>query len=185
MTDENLETILSESRKFPPSKAFREQAYVSSPEQFQKEYQASVRDPETFWSSVAEEMHWYTKWDKVLDETEAPFYKWYTGAKTNLSVNCLDRHLDSATRNKAAIIWQGEPGEERVLTYWDLWREVNKCANGLKKLGIKPGDRVAIYLPMIPELAVTMLACARIGAVHTVIFAVQMIGCSPNRLILL
>jgi acetyl-CoA synthetase len=107
----------------------------------------------------------------VLDDSNAPFFKWFVDGKTNLSFNCLDRHLNSEIRNKAAIIWEGEPGDQRVMTYWDLAREVKKFANVLKKLGIKKGDRVAIYLPMIPELAISMLACARIGAIHSVIFA--------------
>jgi len=171
MSDKKLETILDESREFPPPEPFRNGSHVSSFEAYQELYKKSVDDPEAFWSEVAEELDWHKKWDKVLDETEAPFYKWFVGGKTNISENCLDRHLKSATRNKAAIIWEGEPGEERVLTYWDLWREVNKCAAALKKIGIEKGDRVAIYLPMIPELAVTMLACARIGAIHTIIFA--------------
>ena len=128
-------------------------------------------DPESYWGRIAEELHWFNKWDRVLDDSEAPFYKWFVGGKTNMSYNCLDRHLDSATRNKAALIWEGEPGDRRVLTYGDMAREVSICANALKKLGIKKGDRVAIYLPMIPELAISLLACARIGAIHSVIFA--------------
>ncbi len=171
MADKHLETILDEKRKFPPPKAFQQGAHISSFGRFKKEYEESIKNPEKFWASIAEELHWYKKWDRVLDESEAPFFKWFVGGKTNITENCLDRHLTTATRNKAAILWQGEPGDERVLTYWDLWREVSKCANALKDLGIKRGDRVAIYLPMIPELAITMLACARIGAVHSVIFA--------------
>jgi acetyl-CoA synthetase len=171
MSDKHLVTILDESRKFPPPKAFQQSAHISSHEAYLKKYKESVENPEAFWASVADELHWYKKWDKVLDKSEAPFFKWFAGGKINISDNCLDRHLSTAVRNKAAIVWEGEPGDERVLTYWDLWREVNKCANALTKLGIKKGDRVAIYLPMIPELPITMLACARIGAVHSVIFA--------------
>ena len=171
MADEHLETILQESRSFPPPEPFRKKAHISSLADYQSKYSRSIDDPEGFWASVAEELHWYKKWDKVIDDSEAPFYKWFVGGKTNISENCLDRHLKSATRNKAALIWEGEPGDERVLTYWDLWREVNKFAHALKKLGIQRGDRVTIYLPMIPELVITMLACARIGAVHSVIFA--------------
>jgi acetyl-CoA synthetase len=171
MVDKHFDTVLEESRTFPPSEAFRKNAYVSSFADYQKMHKRSLEAPEEFWGEVAKELHWYTKWDRVLDESEAPFFKWFVNGKTNLSENCLDRHLKSAVRNKAAIIWEGEPGEERVLTYQDMWREVNHCARVLKEMGIKRGDRIAIYLPMIPELAVTMLACARIGAIHTVIFA--------------
>ncbi len=171
MADKHFDSVLEESRTFPPSDAFRTNAYVSSFADYQKMYRRSVEAPEEFWAAAAEELDWYEKWDRVLDDKQAPFFKWFVNGKTNLSENCIDRHLKSATRNKAAIIWEGEPGEERVLTYWDLWREVNTCARALKELGVRRGDRVAIYLPMVPELAITMLACARIGAIHTVIFA--------------
>jgi len=175
-----LETVLDEARRFPPPENFRRHAQINSIEQYQEMYHESIHDPEAFWGRVAEQLHWYKKWDRVLNADNAPFFKWFEGGQTNLSYNCLDRHLDparfaagasGATRNKAAIIWEGEPGDQRVLTYWDLAREVKKFANVLRKLGIKKGDRVAIYLPMIPELAITMLACARVGAIHTVIFA--------------
>jgi acetyl-CoA synthetase len=171
MTEKHMETILEEARKFPPPDSFRERAHISSFEDYKQMYEQSLKDPEKFWGTIAEELYWYKKWDRVLNDEDAPFFKWFENGKTNLSVNCLDRHIETATRNKAAIIWEGEPGEERVLTYWDLWHEVNKCANTLKGLGIQKGDRVAVYLPMIPELVITILACARIGAVHTVIFA--------------
>ncbi|MDH3215872.1 MAG: acetate--CoA ligase [Candidatus Krumholzibacteria bacterium] len=171
MADKHLDTILEESRRFSPPEQFTKDAHISSFAEYQKMYKKSIEDPQGFWDSVAKELHWYKKWDRVLDESGAPFYKWFVNGKTNITENCLDRHLNTATRNKAAIIWEGEPGEERVLTYWDLWYEVNKFAHALSRLGIKKGDRVAIYLPMIPELAVAMLACARVGAVHSVIFA--------------
>jgi len=171
MAEKHFDSVLQEARKFPPSQAFKEGAYISSMEDYLKKYEQSIKDPEKFWGAAAEELHWYKKWDRVLNSENAPFFKWYENGKTNISYNCIDRHLDSAVKNKAAIIFEGEPGDERVLTYRDLWREVNKCANVLKKLGIKKGDRVAIYLPMIPELPITMLACARIGAIHSVIFA--------------
>ncbi|MFQ5511783.1 MAG: acetyl-coenzyme A synthetase N-terminal domain-containing protein, partial [Candidatus Krumholzibacteriia bacterium] len=125
--DKNLETILNEKRRFEPPEAFREKAHISSLEQYRRQYEESIKDPDGFWGAVAGELHWYEKWRTVLDETDAPYFKWFAGGKTNISVNCLDRHLDGATRNKAAIVWQGEPGEERVLTYRDLWREVNRC----------------------------------------------------------
>jgi len=166
-----IETISSENRKFHPFEEFQKNAYIGSMEEYNKMYKKSMQENEKFWDSVALELFWFNKWDKVLDETEAPFYKWFVNGKTNISYNCLDRHLDSATRNKAAIIWEGEMGDQRTLTYSQLSREVNLFANALKKLGIQRGARVAIYLPMIPELAISVLACARIGAVHSVIFA--------------
>ena len=171
MAEKQYDSVLEESRTFEPSEEFKKGAHISSMEEYKKMYDQSIKDPEGFWGTVAEDLHWYKKWDKVLNEDDAPFFKWYEGGKTNMSYNCLDRHLDSPTKNKAAIIFEGEPGDERVLTYRDLWREVNKFANVLKKLGIKKGDRVAVYLPMIPELPITLLACARIGAIHSVIFA--------------
>ncbi len=166
-----LETVLDEARRFPPAADFCRTSHINSLEQYQKMYNESINDPESFWGRVAEELHWFKKWDRVLNADCAPFFKWFEGGQTNLSYNCLDRHLGTATRNKAAIIWEGEPGDQRVLTYWDLAREVKKFAGAMRKLGIKKGDRVAIYLPMIPELAIAMLACARVGAIHTVIFA--------------
>ena len=166
-----LETVLRENRRFSPSEKFRERSHIGSLEAYQKLYAESIEDPEGFWGKIAEELHWFSGWDKVLNSKDAPFFKWFENGKTNISYNCLDRHLQTQTRNKAAIIWEGEPGDQRVLTYWDLARQVNVFANALKNLGIKKGDRVAIYLPMIPELAVSMLACARLGAVHSVIFA--------------
>jgi len=166
-----LDTVLKETRRFKPSAAFKKKAHISTEAEYRQLYRKSIRNPEKFWGRVAKDLHWFKTWTKVLDEKKAPFYRWYVGGKTNLSYNCLDRHLDSATRHKAAIVWEGEPGDRRVLTYGDLAREVGLCANAMKQLGVKKGDRVAIYLPMIPELVVSLLACARIGAVHTVIFA--------------
>jgi acetyl-CoA synthetase len=171
MAEKHFDTVLEEARKFPPPETFKKRAHIPSMEDYQKRYEQSIKDPAKFWGSAAEELHWYKKWDRVLNTDGAPFFKWFENGKTNLSYNCLDRHLGSAVKNKAAIIFEGEPGDERVLTYRDLWRDVNKCANVLKKLGIKKGDRVAIYLPMVPELPISMLACARIGAIHSVIFA--------------
>jgi len=166
-----LDTVLKETRRFKPSDAFRKQAHIRAESEYRRLHKESIRNPERFWGRVAKELHWFKPWTKVLDERKAPFYRWFVGGKTNIAYNCLDRHLGSATRHKAAIVWEGEPGDRRVLTYGDLARDVSVCANAMKKLGLKKGDRVAIYLPMIPELAVSMLACARIGAVHTVIFA--------------
>ena len=132
-------------------------------------YEDAERDPEAFWASFARELEWSVPWSRVLD-WQPPHAKWFVGGKINASVNCLDRHVRTARRNKAALIWEGEPGDRRTLTYWDLFREVNRFASVLRGLGVKRGDRVAIYLPMIPELPVAMLACARIGAVHSVVF---------------
>ncbi len=170
-THKNIETISEEKRVFNPVEEFTRRAHISSMAEYRSLYKKSIRDPEKFWGTVAGELAWFKKWDKVLDETEAPYYKWFVNGKTNIAFNCLDRHLDSAIRNKAAIIWEGEPQDRRTLTYGQLSREVNLFANALKNLGIQRGDRVAIYLPMIPELAISLLACARIGAVHSVIFA--------------
>ncbi|MBU1319193.1 MAG: acetate--CoA ligase [candidate division Zixibacteria bacterium] len=167
----NIETLLHESRLFSPSDEFRHGSHMGSIDEFEAKYKQSIDDPEGFWAEAAEELHWFRRWDRVLNSDDAPFFRWFENGKTNISFNCLDRHLTSPTRNKAAIIWEGEPGDKRVLTYWDISREVNKFANALKSIGIRKGDRVAIYLPMIPELAISMLACARIGAIHSVIFA--------------
>src|SRR5437867_4173508 len=163
MTDQ-LATLLSEQRRFPPAPAFAAQANATA-----VLYEAAARDREGFWAEQARALEWIRPWDRVL-EWKLPHAKWFVGGQLNVSANCLDRHLAGPLRNKAAIIWEGEPGDRRVLTYWDLAREVRRAANALKKLGVRKGDRVAIYLPMIPEAAIAMLACARIGAVHSVIF---------------
>jgi len=165
MSNRPIESLLVERRVFAPPEAFRAAAALAD----EDIYDAAKRDPEGFWANAASELHWFRKWDKVL-EWNLPFAKWFVGGRTNMAYNCLDRHLSTARRNKAAIIWEGEPGESRVLTYWDLAREVNRCANALLAMGVQRGDRVTIYLPMIPELPIAMLACARIGAVHTVVF---------------
>jgi acetyl-CoA synthetase len=161
-----IDALLSEGRVYRPSAAFRRQANISSP----SVYTQAARNPQAFWASIAGELFWYRRWKKVL-AWDPPHARWFVGGKTNLSVNCLDRHLESSVRNKAAIIWEGEPGEERTLTYSQLHREVCRFGNVLRKLGVHKGDRVMLYLPMIPELAIAMLACARIGAVHSVVFA--------------
>jgi len=160
-----IEALLQEDRRFPPSDEFRNQANISDP----NVYEEALRDPEGFWAKFAEELDWIKKWDTVL-EWDPPHAKWFVGGKLNVSYNCIDRHLKTARRNKAAIIWEGEPGDRQVYTYRDLYREVCKFANGLKSLGVEKGDRVTIYLPMVPELPIAMLACARIGAAHSVIF---------------
>lgn len=164
-----IESTLSESRVFPPPAEFAARARVKSFEEYEQIYNRAAADPEAFWASVAEELHWFKKWDTIL-KWDAPHAEWFLGGKINASYNCVDRHLDSWRKNKAAIIWEGEPGEVRTLTYQQLHREVSRFANVLKKTGVVKGDRVALYMPLIPELAVAMLACARIGATHTVIF---------------
>jgi acetyl-CoA synthetase len=169
MTDRHvspeIDALLQEDRAFSPSERFRAQANVRDPQI----YEHAARDPETFWANFARELEWSAPWARVLD-WNPPHAKWFVDGKINASVNCLDRHLGSARRNKAAIIWEGEPGDRRTLTYFDLHREVCQFANVLKSLGVGRGDRVAIYLPLIPELSIAMLACARIGAVHSVVF---------------
>ena len=164
-----IESILHESRLFQPPAHFAEQAHVRSFEEYEKLYAEAAADPESFWAKQAEELHWFKKWDKVLEWNE-PFAKWFVGGKLNISYNCLDRHLDTWRKNKAAIIWEGETGEIKTITYLQLHQEVTRFANVLKSLDVKTGDRVALYMPLIPALAVAMLACARIGATHTVIF---------------
>jgi len=167
---DNIEHVLEETRTFDPSSDFVNQARMKDKEEYDKLYQHSIDDPESFWGSVAGDLHWFKKWDRVLNNDNPPFYKWFEGAKTNISYNCLDRHLTTSRKNKAAIIWEGEPGDSRTYTYQQLHREVCKAANAFKAQGMKKGDRIAIYMPMVPELAITMLACARIGAIHSIIF---------------
>ena len=172
-THPNLESILRENRVFPPPKEFAAKAHVGSMAAYEELYARSVKDPEAFWAEVAKELHWFAPWTKVLDwpnNSQEPWAKWFVGGKFNLSYNCLDRHVKSGKRDKAAIVWEGEPGEVRRLSYGELLTEVSKFANALKSLGVKKGDRVAIYMGMTPELAIALLACARIGAVHSVIF---------------
>jgi acetyl-CoA synthetase len=157
--------LLREDRTFRPPESFRKHALVRD----ESIYAEAERDPEAFWARFAGELEWSRTWDRVLD-WQPPNAKWFVGGRLNASVNCLDRHIRGARRNKAALIWEGEPGDRRTLTYFELFREVSKFANALKALGIRKGDRVAIYLPLIPELAIAMLACARIGAIHSVVF---------------
>jgi len=156
---------------YHPPDSFRQQAGVSGMEAYQALYDEARDDPEGFWGKLAEEqLEWFQKWDKVLDWSEAPFAKWFVGAKTNMAHNCVDRHLKTARKNKAAIIWEGEPGDQRTLTYQELARRVQRFANVLKTLGYKSGDRAIIYMPMVPELPIAMLACARLGVIHSVVF---------------
>ena len=164
-----IESTLVENRVFPAPAEFAANAHVKSFDEYEKLYQEAEQDTESFWAKQAENLDWFKKWDTVL-EWNAPFAKWFVGGKINASYNCLDRHLTTWRKNKAAIIWEGEPGDVRTLTYQQLHIEVSKFANVLKKLGIETGDTIALYMPLVPELAVAMLACARIGATHTVIF---------------
>jgi acetyl-CoA synthetase len=160
-----IDDLLREDRTFPPPAGFRSRAVVRD----ESVYAEAERDPEAFWAKFAAELEWSRPWDQVLD-WQPPHAKWFVGGTLNASVNCVDRHVRGPRRNKAALIWEGEPGDRRTLTYFDLLREVSKFANVLKSLGVGRGDRVAIYLPLVPELAISMLACARIGAVHSVVF---------------
>ena len=169
MSQSSIDSILKESRVFKPEEGFSQAAQIKSLDQYEDIYREAETDPEKFWGGVASELHWFRAWDKVL-EWEIPWAKWFVGGQINISYNCLDRHLATWRRNKAAIIWEGEPGETRTLTYQQLHSEVSKFANVLKSLGIKKGDRVAIYMGMVPELPIAMLACARIGATHSVVF---------------
>jgi len=167
--DNNIESHLIEKRVFKPSKDFAKRAQIKSLDQYRRMYRESISRPDKFWGREAKELTWQKQWKKVV-EWKVPFAKWFVGGKLNLSENCLDRHLASPRRNKAAILWEGEPGDRRTLTYQQLHHEVCRFANVLKRNKIDKGDRVIIYLPTIPEAAIAMLACARIGAVHSVVF---------------
>ncbi|HVT80080.1 MAG TPA: acetate--CoA ligase [Phycisphaerae bacterium] len=169
-TETNIESTLTERRLFAPPPEFTRHAAVKTMAEYETLYKESLDSPDTFWPRMASELHWFKKWDKLLDWSNPPFAKWFVGGKINISYNCLDRHLTTHRKNKAAIIFEGEPGDRVVLTYAQLHREVCKFANVLKSHGVQSGDRVAIYMPMIPEAAVAMLACMRIGAGHTIVF---------------
>ncbi|GBE13201.1 acetyl-coenzyme A synthetase [bacterium BMS3Abin13] len=174
VTEDKITSLLSEGRVFEPPTEGSDQAWVKSMDQYRQEYRYSMDDPEGFWAERAEELiTWDKKWDKVLEwDFRKPEIKWFQGGRLNISYNCLDRHLSNGRRNKAALIWQGEPEEDvKVYTYQMLYTEVCRFANVLKKKGVKKGDRVSVYLPMIPELSIALLAIARIGAVHSVVFA--------------
>ena len=179
----SIESILQEKRLFHPPADFSQRvggAYIESMEQYQQLHQQSVADPEAFWAEAAKELHWFRPWDTVL-EWNLPDAKWFVGGTTNLCYNCVDRHVEAGYGAETAIIWEGEPydrsagdaaggPEQRTFTYADLQRETARFANVLKSRGVKKGDVVTIYMGMVPELAVAMLACARIGAVHSIIF---------------
>ena len=168
-TTTNIESLQQEDRVFPPPPEFSENAHVKSMAELERLRAEASADPEAFWARMAEELHWFKKWDTVL-KWQPPHAQWFVGGRINVSYNCLDRHLQTWRRNKAALVWEGEPGDSRTLTYQELHTEVCKFANVLKRSGVEQGDRVALYMPLIPELAISMLACARIGATHSVIF---------------
>jgi acetyl-CoA synthetase len=162
--EQQLEELLDQER-FPPPEGFKEHAVVDDPAIYEQ-----AEDYEAFWAQRAEALHWETKWHQVLDWSNPPFAKWFVGGKLNVAYNCVDRHVEAGNGDRVAYHWRGEEGEELDVTYADLHRDIQKLANGLKDLGVAKGDVVAIYLPMIPEVAVAMLACARIGAIHNVVF---------------
>jgi acetyl-CoA synthetase len=176
--DVNIDSLLHEDRIFPPPAEFSAKAHIKSLEEYERINAQAAEDPEVFWGKIAGELHWFEPWTKVL-EWDAPWAKWFSGGKINLSYNCLDRHAASSRCDKVALLWEGEPGDMRSLTYAQLLAEVERFANALKNLGVVKGDRVAIYMGMVPELAIAMLACARIGAVHSVIFG----GFSANAIV--
>src|SRR5690349_24651199 len=173
-----IDSVLHEQRLFPPPPEFSKRAHIKSVEEYERIYKESIADPEKFWAGVAKDLHSFKPWTKVL-EWNAPWAKWFIGGEINLSYNCLDRQIQQGLGSKNALIWEGEPGEIRKITYQELLAEVSKFANALKTLGVKKGDRVAIYMGMCPELAIAMLACARIGAPHSVVFG----GFSANALV--
>jgi len=163
--------MMEENRVFNPPEELSRNAHIKSLDEYKKIYQKSIEDPEAFWGEAAEQLDWYKKWDKVLvEDFKEGKHEWFVGGKLNVSYNCLDRHLKTWRKNKAALIWEGDIGDSKTLTYQELYHEVCKFANVLKKYGVKKGDRVSIYLPMILELPIAMLACARIGAIHSVVF---------------
>ena len=165
-----IDTVMQEDRLFPPSPEFCARALIPSQADYEKLYEQAKADPEKFWGDLArKELHWFKPFEQILDWKE-PFAKWFVGGQTNVSYNCLDAHLTGARRNKAALIWEGEPGDQRTLTYQQLHTEVCKFTNVLKGLGLKKGDVATLYMPLVPELAIAMLACARMGVVHSVVF---------------
>jgi len=173
ISDQAIDSMMEENRVFAPPEEFSRNAAVKNMAEYKALYDESLKNPDKFWGRMAEQLEWYKKWDKyeIADFKDKPEIRHFVGGKINVSVNCLDRHVRTARKNKAALIWQGEPdGDVRTFTYQQLYHEVCKFANVLKKIGIKKGDTVSIYLPMVPELAISMLACARIGAIHSVVF---------------
>ncbi|ERN42866.1 acetate--CoA ligase [Rubidibacter lacunae KORDI 51-2] len=183
MSQPTIESILNENRLFAPPTELAEQAHIKNLEEYRQLQARATTDPEGFWGELAaRELEWFEPWTQVLD-WQPPFAKWFVDGKLNITHNCLDRHLSTWRRNKAALIWEGEPGDSRTLTYAQLHREVCQMANVLKQLGVQKGDRVGIYMPMIPEAAIALLACARIGAPHTVVFGGFSAEALQNRLV--
>jgi len=189
---QDITSMMQEERVFYPPKELSEKAHIKSMAQYERLYKESIENPEEFWSRQAEEnLTWFKKWDTVLEydfskigEVSEPYVQWFQGGRLNVSYNCIDRHLSSWRRNKAAIIWQGEKEEDkRTITYQQLHTAVCKFANVLKRQGIKKGDRVTLYLPMIPELPIAMLACSRIGAIHSVVFSAFSAESLKNRIL--
>ena len=174
---EDFTSVLKEKRVFNPSKRFRQQAHIKSMREYKKIYKKSIENPEKFWAEKSEQLHWFKKWKTVL-KSNGDFFKWFEGGKINVCYNCLDENISKGNGNKVALLWEAEDGKTIRFTYSKLLREVCKFANVLKKHGMKKGDRVCIYLPMIPELAISMLACARIGLIHSIVFG----GYSSNAL---
>ncbi|MDO8426474.1 MAG: acetate--CoA ligase, partial [Deltaproteobacteria bacterium] len=178
-TEEIIEVLLRERRVFPPPAEFKDSAHIKGAEEYERLYKESIEEPEGFWDRMAGVIDWTKKWDKVVEwDFKKPSVKWFIGGRLNASYNCIDRHLKTWRKNKAAIIWEGDDGAYRTFTYQQLSFEVNRLANVLKRRGVNKGDRVTIYLPMIPELAFSILACARLGAIHSVVFG----GFSPSSL---
>src|SRR5262249_41291844 len=172
-----IDALLQEDRSFEPTAEFRASAHVSDPEV----YARAAANPEAFWADFAKELEWIEPWTEVLD-WKPPHAQWFVGGKLNVSATCLDRHVRTWRRNKAAFVWEGELGDRRTLTYFDLHRQVCQFANVLKSLGVSKGDRVALYMPLIPELAIAMLACARIGAAHSVVLGAFSYDSLPDRI---
>src|SRR3954470_19517414 len=175
--EKEIEKLLDQE-KFEPPEDFKANALWSDP----SVYEEANKDWKAWWAKQAEELHWFSEWDEILDDSNPPFYKWFTGGKINASYNCLDRHVEAGIGDRVAFHWRGEEGEERDVTYAELLRDTQKCANALKDLGVEKGDIVGIYLPMIPEVVVAMLACARIGAIHNVVFGGFSVGSVKERM---
>ncbi len=181
---ETIDVLFREQRRFPPPAEFQSRAYIKSMEEYERLYAWSVADPGGFWASIAEEhITWQKKWEDVLQyDFSVPYVRWFTGGKLNASFNCLDRHVNGPTKDRVALIWESDGGDHRTFTYEQLYHEVNRFANVLKRKGVRKGDRVTIYLPMIPELPISMLACSRIGAIHSVVFGGFSAGALRDRI---
>ncbi|HZO12698.1 MAG TPA: AMP-binding protein, partial [Polyangiaceae bacterium] len=177
MSQQAIDSLLKEERRFDPPHRFAEKAHIGLREEYDKLYRESLESPDAFWRREARDLVFRKKWSTTF-EWELPHARWFADAQLNITESCLDRHLTGLRKNKAAIIWEGEPGDQRTVTYAQLHRETEGLARALRKLGVQKGDRVAIYMGMVPEIAVAMLACARVGAVHTVVFG----GFAPDAL---